>query len=108
MRTVTNLVNDSFGNQDAFDVLHKYRFVIFSIADILNGLSVLYCFHSMASLARKQRSQSSQEPQTMSTGGKNNNMRESINEMLINRMRKKNSRTSNNKAVYSIKGKVAR
>ena len=48
----------------------------------------------------------------ISAGGNNNNMRESINEMLINRMRKKNSqkdsRTSNNKPVYSIKGKVAR
>ncbi len=98
MRTVTVLVNDTIGNPDAFDVLHKYRFVIFSISDILNGLSVLYCFHSMASVARKHRSQSTNEP-GMSTVENNNDMRESINEMLINRMRKKNSQSSYNKRV---------
>lgn len=74
MRTVTVLVNDPSGNPDAFDHMHKYRFVIFSVADIMSGLSVLYCFHSMASLARKQRISSSQQ-QTMSTGDNNNDMR---------------------------------
>ena len=55
MRTVTVLVNDPIATPDAFDHMHKYRFVLFSVADILNGLSVLYCFHSMASLARKEQ-----------------------------------------------------
>jgi hypothetical protein len=92
MRTVTVLVNNPLGNPDTFDHMHKYRFVLFSIADILNGLSVLYCFHSMASLARKQRLSLSQQ-QTMSTGD-NNHMRDSLNEILLNRMRQKNNRGS--------------
>jgi hypothetical protein len=80
--------------------MHKYRFVLFSIADILNGLSVLYCFHSMASLARKQRLASSQQHMT-SAGGETNNMRDSINEALLNRMRQKNNRVSPPKKMRS-------
>ena len=99
MRTVTQLVNNDSGDPDAFDELHKYLFVIFSIADIFNGLSVLYCFHSMASLARKQRLTQSQ--QNMVSTGQSNNMRDSLNEILLNRMIKKNRASHIKKRVYS-------
>ncbi len=55
MRSISVLLGEDNldGDTDIYDTVHKYRFLFFSTADILNGLSVLYCFHSMASLAQK-------------------------------------------------------
>lgn len=73
MRTISVIINDPSGDADVFDVIHKYRFLIFSTADILNGLSVLYCFHSMASLARKQRFISMTQQETPQSTSETNN-----------------------------------
>jgi uncharacterized protein (DUF2225 family) len=101
MRTITNLKNPN-DNYDFFDYFHKMRFLIFSIVDLLNGLSVLYCFHAMASLANRQRITSSSQNLVRETSDNPEKLRESINEMLINRMKMKEVQT-NKKSKSNIK-----
>ncbi len=53
MRTISIMINPDSVDLDVFDVVHKHRFLLFSIVDILNGLSVLYCFFCVADLSKK-------------------------------------------------------
>lgn len=49
--TITSQVNQS----DEFDKIHKYRFVMFSVVDILNGVSILYAFYCMGLSSVKRK-----------------------------------------------------
>lgn len=58
IRTIMQLTNDNDKEDlDNVHLLHKYRFLIYSIVDIMNGASILYAFYCMA-LSEKQRRES--------------------------------------------------
>jgi hypothetical protein len=50
MRTISIIttLDDTETDHDVFDLAHSYRFFLFSTVDILNGVSILYCFKCMA------------------------------------------------------------
>jgi hypothetical protein len=55
MRTISILATkEKEQDLDIFDLVHKHRFLLFSVVDILDGLSVLYCFYCMADLSTKK------------------------------------------------------
>ncbi|TNV79433.1 hypothetical protein FGO68_gene16385 [Halteria grandinella] len=60
IRSIVQLTHDQNTDEDLDNViiLHKYRFFVFSVIDILNGMSILYAFYCMAlsSLKHKQTS----------------------------------------------------
>ena len=54
-RTISIVTADDPHDKDIFDTAHEYRFFLFSTIDILNGLSILYCFHCMAECNQHRR-----------------------------------------------------
>ena len=59
VRAISNLTEKNYNKNDVdtFDMIHKNRFLLFSIVDLLNGLSVLYCFYCMADLSTNHKHQ---------------------------------------------------
>jgi hypothetical protein len=56
IRSISTITSSVYEAPDEFDAIHKYRFVVFSVVDILNGVSILYAFYVMglSSLSRKR------------------------------------------------------
>jgi hypothetical protein len=54
MRTIS-IITEEEGDKDILDSAHEYRFFLFSIMDVLNGLSILYSFYCMARTDENRR-----------------------------------------------------
>ena len=70
MRSISILTDDGDvpADKDVYDIAHDYRFFLFSIIDIFNGVSLLYCFHCMAVCNRQRSEQIKNESGTQSGG----------------------------------------
>jgi len=56
IRAISNLTEPKqTPDLDTFDLIHQNRFLLFSVVDLLNGLSVLYSFYCVAELSTNQR-----------------------------------------------------
>ena len=56
VRAISNLTEkEQKPDLDVFDIIHRNRFLLFSIVDLLNGLSVLYFFYCMADLSTNHK-----------------------------------------------------
>ena len=56
IRAISNLTElKPTPDLDTFDMIHQNRFLLFSLVDLLNGLSVLYCFFCVADLSTNHK-----------------------------------------------------
>ena len=56
IRALSNLTEiEPTRDQDIFEKIHQNRFLVFSLVDLLNGLSVLYCFFCVADLSTNHK-----------------------------------------------------
>ena len=56
IRAISNLTEAKpTPDLETFDMIHQNRFLLFSLVDLLNGLSVLYCFYCVADLSTNHK-----------------------------------------------------
>jgi hypothetical protein len=56
IRAISNLTEPKqTPDLDTFDMIHQNRFLLFSLVDLLNGLSVLYSFYCVADLSTNKK-----------------------------------------------------
>ena len=56
IRAISNLTEPKpTPDLDTFDMIHQNRFLVFSLVDLVNGLSVLYCFYCVADLSTNHK-----------------------------------------------------